>query len=159
MRLILIIVWLCVSWLAFAVFGNLHRKTWVKKSLFEILQLVCVFIQLKQQMPLNLGKLVNLANFLLLTMAYWFNPSFVFRWIFFIFSYVIFVLRLALFLEIAEFSHPTSCASMAEIMSVLFFDVMRYSIKEPRHPAGDRLILSEFIVSSCLKNWSPLTTE
>ncbi|XP_074593625.1 transketolase-like protein 2 [Brevipalpus obovatus] len=39
--------------------------------------------------------------------------------------------------------HPTSCASMAEIMSVLFFDVMRYSLKEPRHPASDRLILSK----------------
>jgi len=39
--------------------------------------------------------------------------------------------------------HPTSCASMAEIMSVLFFDTMKYSCKEPRHPANDRFILSK----------------
>lgn len=39
--------------------------------------------------------------------------------------------------------HPTSCASMAEIMSVLFFDTMRYSIKEPRNGANDRFILSK----------------
>lgn len=39
--------------------------------------------------------------------------------------------------------HPTSCASMAEIMSVLFFDTMRYSIQEPRAPSNDRFVLSK----------------
>lgn len=39
--------------------------------------------------------------------------------------------------------HPTSCASMAEIMSVLFFDTMRISVKEPRNGNSDRFILSK----------------
>lgn len=39
--------------------------------------------------------------------------------------------------------HPTSCASMAEIMSVLFFDTMHYSIKDPKNGGGDRFILSK----------------
>ncbi|XKL66561.1 hypothetical protein PGB90_009981 [Kerria lacca] len=39
--------------------------------------------------------------------------------------------------------HPTSCSSIAEIMSVLFFHVMRYKVTEPRHPANDRLVLSK----------------
>jgi len=39
--------------------------------------------------------------------------------------------------------HPTSCSSMAEVMSVLFYKVMRYSVSEPKHPANDRFILSK----------------
>lgn len=39
--------------------------------------------------------------------------------------------------------HPTSCASMAEIMSVLFFKTMRYSVAEPKGPSNDRFILSK----------------
>lgn len=39
--------------------------------------------------------------------------------------------------------HPTSCASMAEIMSTLFFKVMKYKPSEPRHPANDRFVLSK----------------
>jgi len=39
--------------------------------------------------------------------------------------------------------HPTSCASMAEIMSVLFFHTMRYKVSEPRSPHSDRFILSK----------------
>merc|ERR1719431_1914852 len=39
--------------------------------------------------------------------------------------------------------HPTSCSSMAEIMSVLFYRVMKYNIKEPKHPSNDRFILSK----------------
>ncbi|XP_055936011.1 transketolase-like [Argiope bruennichi] len=39
--------------------------------------------------------------------------------------------------------HPTSCSSIAEIMSVLFFHVMRYRISNPRDPASDRFILSK----------------
>ena len=32
---------------------------------------------------------------------------------------------------------------MAELLSVLFFNTMRYSVKEPRHPASDRFVLSK----------------
>jgi transketolase len=39
--------------------------------------------------------------------------------------------------------HPTSCCSAAEIMSVLFFNVMRYKPKEPRFPASDRFVMSK----------------
>ena len=43
--------------------------------------------------------------------------------------------------------HPTSCSSMAEVMSVLFFKVMKYKDprvhKEQRDPASDRFILSK----------------
>jgi len=43
--------------------------------------------------------------------------------------------------------HPTSCSSMAELMSVLFFRVMKYKDprvhKEQRDPANDRFILSK----------------
>ena len=40
-------------------------------------------------------------------------------------------------------SHPTSCASMAEIMSVLFFNTMKYKAKAPRDAANDRFVLSK----------------
>jgi len=39
--------------------------------------------------------------------------------------------------------HPTSCSSMAEIMSVLFFKVMRYSVAQPKAASNDRFILSK----------------
>jgi transketolase len=39
--------------------------------------------------------------------------------------------------------HPTSCSSMAEIMSVLFYRVMKYKISEPRDKSSDRFILSK----------------
>ena len=39
--------------------------------------------------------------------------------------------------------HPTSCASAAEIVSTLFFSVMRYDPKDPAHPANDVFILSK----------------
>ncbi|KAG6446176.1 hypothetical protein O3G_MSEX004293 [Manduca sexta] len=39
--------------------------------------------------------------------------------------------------------HPTSCASMAEIMSVLFFHTMRYKISAPKDASADRFILSK----------------
>src|SRR5215471_15465583 len=39
--------------------------------------------------------------------------------------------------------HPTSCASAAYIMAVLFFSVMRYDPKEPKHPANDVFVLSK----------------
>ncbi len=39
--------------------------------------------------------------------------------------------------------HPTSCASAAEIVSALFFSVMRYDPKNPRDPRNDVFILSK----------------
>lgn len=39
--------------------------------------------------------------------------------------------------------HPSSCLSAADIVSVLFFAVMRYDPKNPRNPANDRFILSK----------------
>ena len=39
--------------------------------------------------------------------------------------------------------HPTSCCSAAEIMSVLFFNVMKYKVSDPRCPAADRFVLSK----------------
>lgn len=39
--------------------------------------------------------------------------------------------------------HPTSCASAAEIMSVLFFNTMKYKVAEPRDPSSDRFVLSK----------------
>ncbi|XP_026761454.1 transketolase-like protein 2 [Galleria mellonella] len=39
--------------------------------------------------------------------------------------------------------HPTSCASMAEIMSVLFFHTMKYKISAPKDPSADRFVLSK----------------
>lgn len=40
-------------------------------------------------------------------------------------------------------SHPTSCCSVAEIMSVLFFHTMKYRPEDPRNPNNDRFILSK----------------
>lgn len=39
--------------------------------------------------------------------------------------------------------HPTSCASAAEIMAVLFFSVMRYDPVNPRKPNNDLFVLSK----------------
>uniref|UniRef100_A0A5S6R4F4 transketolase n=1 Tax=Trichuris muris TaxID=70415 RepID=A0A5S6R4F4_TRIMR len=39
--------------------------------------------------------------------------------------------------------HPTSCCSAAEIMSVLFFHEMRYSVENPKDPYSDRFVLSK----------------
>ena len=39
--------------------------------------------------------------------------------------------------------HPTTCASCAEIMSALFFSVMRYDPKNPRNPHNDAFVLSK----------------
>lgn len=39
--------------------------------------------------------------------------------------------------------HPTSCCSMAEIMSVLFFHTMRYKVSDPGDPSSDRFVLSK----------------
>lgn len=41
------------------------------------------------------------------------------------------------------FSHPTSCASIAEILSVLFFHTMRYKVSAPKDPSSDRFVLSK----------------
>ena len=39
--------------------------------------------------------------------------------------------------------HPTSCASAAEIMSALFFSVMRYDPRDPHNRAADIFVLSK----------------
>ena len=39
--------------------------------------------------------------------------------------------------------HPTSCASAAEIMSVLFYSVMRYDPRDPHNRAADIFVLSK----------------
>uniref|UniRef100_A0A8C2KAU4 Transketolase n=1 Tax=Cyprinus carpio TaxID=7962 RepID=A0A8C2KAU4_CYPCA len=39
--------------------------------------------------------------------------------------------------------HPTSCCSVAEIMSVLFFHSMKYRPDDPKNPNNDRFILSK----------------
>ncbi|XP_030279419.1 transketolase-like protein 2 [Sparus aurata] len=39
--------------------------------------------------------------------------------------------------------HPTSCCSMAELMSVLFFNTMRYKVEDPRNQCNDRFVLSK----------------
>ncbi len=39
--------------------------------------------------------------------------------------------------------HPTSCASAAEIVSALFFSVMRYDPRNPKNPNNDVFILSK----------------
>ncbi len=39
--------------------------------------------------------------------------------------------------------HPTSCASAAEIVSVLFYSVMRYDLHQPHSPANDVFVLSK----------------
>lgn len=39
--------------------------------------------------------------------------------------------------------HPTTCCSAADILSVLFFNVMRYDAAHPESSANDRLVLSK----------------
>eukprot|EP00095_Tigriopus_kingsejongensis_P001995 maker-scaffold1340_size46339-snap-gene-0.14 protein:Tk01995 transcript:maker-scaffold1340_size46339-snap-gene-0.14-mRNA-1 annotation:"Transketolase" len=39
--------------------------------------------------------------------------------------------------------HPTSCSSMAEVMSVLFFNTMKYKVSEPKSASNDRFVLSK----------------
>src|SRR5205807_7197083 len=39
--------------------------------------------------------------------------------------------------------HPTSCASAADIASVLFFSVMRYDPRDPHSDANDVFVLSK----------------
>ncbi|KAH8335308.1 hypothetical protein KR074_009527 [Drosophila pseudoananassae] len=45
--------------------------------------------------------------------------------------------------QAANSGHPTSCASLAEIMVVLFFHQMRLTLRYPRDPSSDRLVLSK----------------
>nr|CAX73904.1 transketolase [Schistosoma japonicum] len=45
--------------------------------------------------------------------------------------------------EAAGSGHPTSCASLAEIMSVLFLKEMHYKPDSPRNPSNDRFVLSK----------------
>lgn len=43
----------------------------------------------------------------------------------------------------AKSGHPTSCASMAEIITALFFHTMKFKPKEPKCPSSDRFVLSK----------------
>lgn len=45
--------------------------------------------------------------------------------------------------SLAGSGHPTSCLSVADILSVLFFHVMRYDNCNPASDANDRLVLSK----------------
>ncbi|XP_967219.2 transketolase-like protein 2 isoform X1 [Tribolium castaneum] len=45
--------------------------------------------------------------------------------------------------QTAKSGHPTSCSSIAEILSVLFFNTMRYKISAPKDPSSDRFVLSK----------------
>ncbi|CAD6996508.1 transketolase-like protein 2 [Ceratitis capitata] len=45
--------------------------------------------------------------------------------------------------QASKSGHPTSCASIAEIMSVLFFNTLRLNLKFPRDPSSDRFVLSK----------------
>jgi len=44
---------------------------------------------------------------------------------------------------IAGSGHPTTCLSAADIVSALFFHVMKYNPVDPTHPNNDRFILSK----------------
>jgi transketolase len=43
----------------------------------------------------------------------------------------------------AASGHPTTCMSMADLMSALFFAEMRFDPKNPHHPEADRFVLSK----------------
>jgi transketolase len=45
--------------------------------------------------------------------------------------------------QTAKSGHPTSCSSIAEILSVLFFNTMRYRVSAPKDPSSDRFVLSK----------------
>ncbi|XP_066586108.1 transketolase-like protein 2 isoform X1 [Prorops nasuta] len=45
--------------------------------------------------------------------------------------------------QASKSGHPTSCSSMAEIMSVLFFHTMRYKVSAPLDASNDRFVLSK----------------
>jgi len=45
--------------------------------------------------------------------------------------------------SIAGSGHPTTCLSAAEIMACLFFDEMKYNIKDPNDWANDEFVLSK----------------
>nr|CAH8831662.1 unnamed protein product [Trichobilharzia regenti] len=45
--------------------------------------------------------------------------------------------------EAAGSGHPTSCASLAEIMSVLFLKEMHFKPDSPKNPSNDRFVLSK----------------
>ncbi|XP_017782195.1 PREDICTED: transketolase-like protein 2 isoform X2 [Nicrophorus vespilloides] len=45
--------------------------------------------------------------------------------------------------QASKSGHPTSCSSIAEIISVLFFNTMRYKISAPRDASSDRFVLSK----------------
>lgn len=64
-------------------------------------------------------------------------------------AFVVYVLLTSV-LFLLSCRHPTSCCSVAEIMSVLFFHTMRYRYDDPRNFNNDRFILSKVRVSHSL---------
>ncbi|MEX0990495.1 MAG: transketolase [Actinomycetota bacterium] len=59
--------------------------------------------------------------------------------------------------------HPTSSMSAAHLLAVLYSDHLRYDVAEPRHPGGDRFVLSKGHASplmfSTLKAIGAITDE
>lgn len=45
--------------------------------------------------------------------------------------------------SLAGSGHPTSAMSLAHLVAYLMFEQMRYDPRNPHHPSGDRLVLSE----------------
>ncbi len=39
--------------------------------------------------------------------------------------------------------HPTSCLSAADLVAAIFFDALRYDVRDPDHPDNDRFVLSK----------------
>ena len=39
--------------------------------------------------------------------------------------------------------HPSSCLSCAELVSTVFFHLLRYDVQHPKHPGNDRFVLSK----------------
>ena len=53
--------------------------------------------------------------------------------------------------------HPTSSASIAELMSTLFFHVMKHDPKDPQNPNNDRFVLSKgHAVPALYATWAQL---
>lgn len=63
----------------------------------------------------------------------------------------------------AKSGHPTSCLSIADVVSTLFFYQMRYDPHNPAHPNNDRLILSKGhavpVIYAAWKNVGILTDQ
>jgi transketolase len=63
----------------------------------------------------------------------------------------------------SQSGHPTSCFSAADIISVIFFHLLRYDIKNPKYSNNDRFILSKGhaipVVYAAWKNLGVISDE